>query len=106
MSRFSDESAARTLWELQLSSQLRIPPVALGALVSLALIGGHFFIYWLAGLEWLDHDEVFTLREGPRGFIFFAVVLGYALGAFGYVASSKAPLRQWIRSTPRPISGR
>ena len=83
----SDDPTAGTLWELQLSSRLRIPPVALGALVSLALIGGHFFIYWLAGLEWLDHDEVFTLREGPRGFIFFAVVLGYALGAFGYVAS-------------------
>lgn len=87
MPRSGDESTTPTLWELQLSSWLRIPPAALGALVSLTLIGGYLFICWLAGLEWLDRGRTFGLSEGPRGFVFFSVFLGYALGAFGYVAS-------------------
>ena len=79
-----EEPTVPLLWELQLSTRLGISPIVLGALLSFALIGALLAIHWAFGLPVLDPDAVFSLHEGPRTYIFFAVLLGYVLGAFGY----------------------
>ncbi len=100
-----EEPTVPLLWELQLSTRLGIPPIVLGALLSVALIAALLGFHWAFGLPVLDPEAVFSLHEGPRLYVFCAVLLGYVLGACGYeVACTEKDLRTLSLLDPNEAS--
>ena len=74
------------LWELRLTTALPMPPLAVGALTSATLIAAILVFHWVFGFSVRNPDAIYGLHDAPRFAIFWALLLGYELGGFGYAA--------------------
>jgi hypothetical protein len=88
IARPSDETSAPAFWEIRLGARLGISPIALGVLISIGLAASNLGIHWVFGSPLLDASQPFGLQDWARSSLLIAVLLGYVLGAFGFVSKA------------------